>query len=187
VMSSQQHPFKGCGNLAILKANRNLAYYLTHSYFCQKGFHHVCHFFFSQKNHKPLVPSSGLEHQRVVQRWMVPETRKGEVKKVGGGVCWALVLWPIGTPNISQCVLTCTWNCLSSICPSTNFLFERTTYLISPSSNSQENLAPAFRKELATSNRSLTFAMKNNRCLLKNCIVAYSRSSILYKLFWGSW
>jgi hypothetical protein len=52
----------------------------------------VCHFFF--KNNKPLVPSSGLEHQRVVQRWMVPETRKGEVKKVGG-VGWGGVWWGV--------------------------------------------------------------------------------------------
>jgi len=48
----------------------------------------VCHLFF--KNNKPLVPSRGLEHQRVVQRWMVPETRKGEVKKVGG-VGWGVL------------------------------------------------------------------------------------------------
>lgn len=148
----------------------------------------MCHFFFFRKNNKPLVPSSGLEHQRVVQRWMVPETRKGEVKKVeeGVGCVGHLSLGQLGLP-ISPNVYSLVLGIVYLVCPSTNFLFERTTYLISPSSNSQENLAPAFSKEFAASNRSLTFAMKNNICLLKNCIVAYSRSSILYKLFWGSW
>ncbi len=130
----------------------------------------MCHLFF--KNNKPLVPSRGLEHQRVVQRWMVPETRKGEVKKVGGVGCVGhyLSFGQLGLP-ISPNAYSLVLGFVYLVWPSTNFLFERTTYLMSPSSNSQENLAPAFRKDLAASNRSLTFAMKNNICLLKNCIV----------------